>query len=231
MARCGGGPVGDVRSPPSAVARPLNDHRPRGSSPRTTCLSSCRPPRRAARLRRTPAGRQLRRHPGRGRRDPDLPRSTRIISGGSTADRFLLGLLRACADVVLLGAGALHAHPETVWTGQHAYPAAADAFAELLRAAGNHLSPSSPSSPPAGGLTPTTQRCAARRSCSPASGGPARSPAGSPPTALSSLSESRGRPERRWRRCTTGGTGSSCPRPGRTCSARCSPPIWSTNCS
>ncbi len=59
---------------------------------------------------------------------PDLPRSTRIISGGSTADRFLLGLLRACADVVLLGAGTLHAHPGTVWTGQHAYPAAADTF-------------------------------------------------------------------------------------------------------
>ncbi len=119
---------------------------------------------------------------------PELPRSTRIISGGSSADRFLLGLLRACADVVLLGAGTLHAHPETVWTGQRAYPAA-DAFAELRRRRGQHLSPSSPSSPPAASSTPTIQRCAARRSCLPASGGPARSPAGSPPAALSSPSE------------------------------------------
>ncbi len=62
---------------------------------------------------------------------PGLPRSTRLLSGGSSADRFLLGLLRACADVVLLGAGTLHAHPSTVWTGQHAHPAAQVAFAEL----------------------------------------------------------------------------------------------------
>jgi len=72
---------------------------------------------------------------------PDLPHSTRIISGASTADRFLLGLLRACADVVLLGAGTLHAHPDTVWTGQHAYPAAADAFAELRRRRGQPPQP------------------------------------------------------------------------------------------
>ncbi len=72
---------------------------------------------------------------------PDLPRSTRIISGGSSADRFLLGLLRACADVVLLGAGTLHAHPETVWTGQRAYPAATDAFAELRRRCGQPTAP------------------------------------------------------------------------------------------
>ena len=62
---------------------------------------------------------------------PDLPRSTRPISGGSSADRFLLGLLRTCADVVLIGAGTLHAHPGTIWTGQHAHPPARDAFAEL----------------------------------------------------------------------------------------------------
>ncbi len=120
---------------------------------------------------------------------PELPRSTRIISGGSSGHRFLLGLLRACADVVLLGAGTLHAHPETVWTGQRAYPAATDAFAELRRRRGQHLSPSSPSSPTAASSTPTIQRCAARRSCSPASEVPARSPAGSPPAALSSPSE------------------------------------------
>lgn len=62
---------------------------------------------------------------------PGVPGSTKLISAGSSADRFLLGLLRACADVVLIGAGTLHAHPETLWTGQRAHPAAQHAFAEL----------------------------------------------------------------------------------------------------
>ncbi len=42
-------------------------------------------------------------------------------------------LLRACADVVLIGAGTLHAHPTTLWTGPHAHPASATYFSELLR--------------------------------------------------------------------------------------------------
>jgi riboflavin biosynthesis pyrimidine reductase len=59
------------------------------------------------------------------------PRSNRLLSGSSDADRFVMGLLRACADAVLLGSGTLHGSPTTLWTAERAYPAAADAFAEL----------------------------------------------------------------------------------------------------
>lgn len=44
-----------------------------------------------------------------------------------------MGLLRACADVVLIGSGTLHGSPHTVWTPEHAWPAAAAAFDELRR--------------------------------------------------------------------------------------------------
>jgi riboflavin biosynthesis pyrimidine reductase len=62
---------------------------------------------------------------------PGVPRGTRLVSGGSDADRFVVGLLRACADVVLVGAGTLRAHPRGVWTPDDAWPAAAAAFADL----------------------------------------------------------------------------------------------------
>ena len=47
-----------------------------------------------------------------------------------------MGLLRACADVVLLGSGTLHGSPKSVWTAERAYPGAADAFADLRRRLG-----------------------------------------------------------------------------------------------
>jgi riboflavin biosynthesis pyrimidine reductase len=47
-----------------------------------------------------------------------------------------MGLLRACADVVLLGSGTLRGSPKSVWTAERAYPDAADAFAELRRRLG-----------------------------------------------------------------------------------------------
>jgi riboflavin biosynthesis pyrimidine reductase len=59
------------------------------------------------------------------------PRSNRLVSGDSEADRFVMGLLRACADCVLLGSGTLRGSPKSVWTAEQAYPAAADAFAEV----------------------------------------------------------------------------------------------------
>lgn len=62
---------------------------------------------------------------------PDLVQSNRRISGASEADRFVMGLLRACADVVLIGSGTLHGSPRTRWTAEHAYPAALSAFQEL----------------------------------------------------------------------------------------------------
>jgi riboflavin biosynthesis pyrimidine reductase len=62
---------------------------------------------------------------------PALPRSNAVIAGGSTTDRFVMGLLRACADALVLGSGTLAASPRGLWTPAQAYPDAADAFAEL----------------------------------------------------------------------------------------------------
>src|SRR6058998_3126635 len=47
---------------------------------------------------------------------PTLPRSNSLISAGSEADRFVMGLLRAVADAVLVGSGTLHAWPNALWT-------------------------------------------------------------------------------------------------------------------
>jgi riboflavin biosynthesis pyrimidine reductase len=67
---------------------------------------------------------------------PSLPRSNAAIAAGSEADRFVMGLLRAAADVVLIGAGTLRGSPQGSWTPERAYPAAREAFAELRRRLG-----------------------------------------------------------------------------------------------
>lgn len=54
-----------------------------------------------------------------------------IISGHSEADRFVMGLLRACADAVVVGAGTLRKTPNHLWTAERVAPAMAPAFAEL----------------------------------------------------------------------------------------------------
>ncbi len=43
----------------------------------------------------------------------------------------MLGLLRACCDVLVIGSGTLAASPRSVWTPEQAYPPAAEAFAAL----------------------------------------------------------------------------------------------------
>lgn len=62
--------------------------------------------------------------------------SSQMISGQSEADRFVMGMLRACADAVLIGAGTLRAAPGSLWTPAHIYPDAAAEFAELRRQLG-----------------------------------------------------------------------------------------------
>jgi riboflavin biosynthesis pyrimidine reductase len=62
---------------------------------------------------------------------PDLPRSNTVIADGNEADRFTMGLLRACADVVLLGSGTLRGSPQGTWRADRAYPTAASAFRAL----------------------------------------------------------------------------------------------------
>jgi riboflavin biosynthesis pyrimidine reductase len=64
---------------------------------------------------------------------PEYPSSGSAISGREPTDRFVMGLLRACADAVLIGAGTLRATPGHQWTPDHVCPQAAPAFAELRR--------------------------------------------------------------------------------------------------
>jgi len=68
--------------------------------------------------------------------------TSRAISGGSDADRFVMGLLRACAGVVLIGAGTLRPDPAHRWTADYIYPKAAAEFAELRHSLG--LAPQPP---------------------------------------------------------------------------------------
>ena len=62
---------------------------------------------------------------------PEHPSSGSAISGREPADRFVMGLLRACADAVLVGAGTLRATPRHQWTPEHVYPGLAAEFADL----------------------------------------------------------------------------------------------------
>lgn len=62
---------------------------------------------------------------------PRLPRSHAVIGDHSEADRFVLGLVRACADAVVIGSGTLLASPKGTWRVDRAYPEAADALLEL----------------------------------------------------------------------------------------------------
>ena len=72
---------------------------------------------------------------------PGVVQSNRKISAHSEADRFVMGLLRACADVVLVGAGTMRASPRTIWTAEHAYPAAAALYGDLRRGRGRPARP------------------------------------------------------------------------------------------
>ena len=64
---------------------------------------------------------------------PGQRHSNRIISDYSAADRFLMGLLRACADAVLVGAKTMRDAPGTLWTPEQAHPPAAALYGELRR--------------------------------------------------------------------------------------------------
>lgn len=67
--------------------------------------------------------------------------SSQMISGKSDADRFVMGLLRAFADAVLIGAGTLRAAPGSLWTPGYIFPDAAGAFAQLRRGLGQDAEP------------------------------------------------------------------------------------------
>jgi riboflavin biosynthesis pyrimidine reductase len=64
---------------------------------------------------------------------PALERSNALISGGDPGDRFVVGLLRAAADAVLVGSGTVNASPTGRWRAETVFPAASDAFRKLRR--------------------------------------------------------------------------------------------------
>jgi riboflavin biosynthesis pyrimidine reductase len=69
------------------------------------------------------------------------PSAGSVISGKYAADRFLMGLLRACADAVVIGAGTLRATPGHLWTPAHVYPALATEFTALRSSLGRSAEP------------------------------------------------------------------------------------------
>jgi len=69
------------------------------------------------------------------------PSAGSLISARNKPDRFLMGLLRACAEAVVLGAGTLRATPGHLWTAEHIYPAMAGSFQKLRASLGRKPQP------------------------------------------------------------------------------------------
>jgi riboflavin biosynthesis pyrimidine reductase len=58
------------------------------------------------------------------------------VSGFYEPDRFVMGLLRALADVVLVGAGTVRAAPKHEWTPRHVHRSSSSGYAEFRASAG-----------------------------------------------------------------------------------------------
>ena len=63
------------------------------------------------------------------------------ISGSNQHDRMVMGLLRAVADAVVIGAGTLRASPRLLLTAKHIYPTLGDAYQKLRKALNKSGSP------------------------------------------------------------------------------------------
>ncbi|MCX7171513.1 MAG: dihydrofolate reductase family protein [Proteobacteria bacterium] len=63
------------------------------------------------------------------------------ISGFSAQDRMVMGLLRAIADVVIIGSGTLGADRRHVWSAEAIFPKLADEFRQLRRDLGKSETP------------------------------------------------------------------------------------------
>ena len=83
------------------------------------------------------------------------PKSNRLVSGDSETDRFVMGLLRAAADCVLIGSGTLHGSPKALWTPEKASPGSAEAYANLRRRIGLPSEPMLAVMTASGALDPT----------------------------------------------------------------------------
>jgi riboflavin biosynthesis pyrimidine reductase len=72
----------------------------------------------------------------------DPPRGSGAeISGGNAQDRAVMGLLRAVADGVVIGAGNLRAERDHVWTAERVCPELAGPYAQLRGALGKGAAP------------------------------------------------------------------------------------------
>jgi riboflavin biosynthesis pyrimidine reductase len=63
------------------------------------------------------------------------------ISGFNAHDRMVMGLLRAVADVVIVGAGTLRAVPQHLWTAAYIYPPLTEGYRQLRAALGKSEPP------------------------------------------------------------------------------------------
>lgn len=63
------------------------------------------------------------------------------ISGFNQQDRMVMGLLRAIADVVIVGAGTLRIEPNHRWTAQYIYPSLAEEYSLLRTSLGKSAYP------------------------------------------------------------------------------------------
>jgi len=64
-----------------------------------------------------------------------------VISGTNEHDSIVMGLLRAAADAVIVGAGTLRASFQHIWTPAYIYPPYADAYKELRERMGKQPVP------------------------------------------------------------------------------------------
>ena len=73
----------------------------------------------------------------------DVPGHDRAkeVSRGYAGDRFVLALLRAVADAVIVGAGTLRKEPDSIWTAETAFPGETEAFATLRAVLGQPARP------------------------------------------------------------------------------------------
>jgi riboflavin biosynthesis pyrimidine reductase len=67
---------------------------------------------------------------------PGPAESGKVVSLSSDDDRFVMGLLRACSDVVVVGAGTFEKTPRAFWYPESIYPPSSELFAELRRGLG-----------------------------------------------------------------------------------------------